>query len=258
MSKILIGAPIYDRDWIISHWFDAIKNQNGFTLSDIGFIFEAAPNDDKTHELLFDWHSKHPQVACFDVSINTTQRHTKHRNDHRGWTKDRYHDMVAFRNNLLDRAIAYGFDRYFSLDTDILLEDKSTLEQLYEFTVEPVAASPLMFMSKNSRQHPSTMTWSNGPDSPARRLQYPLGERFKTDVIMAAKMMSKPIYQNVRYVWHPQGEDLGWSSNCAKQGYSLYCLSDIYAPHIMGRDMLKRYLVTGDSRKIKKKIDKNL
>jgi len=258
MSKILIGAPIYDRAWIIPHWFKAIEEQSGFNLSDIGFVFEAAPNDEETHELLFDWHSKHPEVACFDVEINTTQKHTKHQNDKRGWTKDRYYHMVAFRNNLLDKAIGYDFDRYFSLDTDVLLEDKSTLEKLYSFTSDPVAASPLMFMSQATRQHPSTMSWAHRPGAVARRTDYPLGTTFKTDVIMAAKMMSKPVFQNVRYEWHRQGEDLGWSANCAKAGYDLYCLSDIYAPHIMSRNMLKRYLATGDNRKIKKKIDKNL
>lgn len=245
--KILIGAPVYAREWILPFWFSAIEKQT-VPLSDIGFIFEAAPNDEKTIDSLFSWYHNHPQVWCFDVQVNEHETHQSHLNGARKWNHDRYHTMVAFRNNLLDRAICHDPDRYFSLDTDILLEDHITLERLVEFTENPVAVAPLMFMTPNDQRAPSVMSWVDKPGGVARRTNYPLGTTFQADVIMAAKMMSKPIYQNVRYRWHRQGEDLGWSAACAEQNYKLYSMSEIYAPHIMSETMLETYLIEGDHR----------
>jgi len=258
MTRVLIGAPVYDRAWILNDWFAAIEQQD-FPLDQIGFIFEAAPNDEETVNCLMEWHSRHPEVQCFDVEINTVTKHEAHPEGKRKWTRDRYHDMVAFRNNLLDRAINHDFERYFSLDTDILLEDPKTISELASFTQAPVAASPLMFMTPAGRRYPSVMSWVGRPGVRAKRLpDYPLGTTFEADVIMAAKMMSHDVYHNVRYTWHPQGEDLGWSANCHKQGFKLYSLSGIYAPHIMSRAMLKQYHQEGDKRKIQKTTTMNL
>lgn len=250
--NVLIGAPVYDRAWILPEWFSAIEKQD-MPLSNIGFVFEGAPNDEATINLLLDWHARHPEVLCFDVSINTKQGHASHKEGRRQWTHDRYYDMVAFRNNLLDRAIGYDFDRYFSLDTDIILEDPATISRLAAFAERPVAVAPLMFMSPSSIRHPSVMSWLGQPGGRAKRLNYPLGTTFKADVIMAAKMMSHSVYHNVRYAWHAQGEDLGWSANCAKQNYELYSMSDLYCPHIMNRSMLNRYKMEGDNRKVEKR-----
>ena len=65
---------------------------------------------------------------------------------------------------------------------------------------------------------------------------------------MAAKLMSKEVYNNSRYKFHPQGEDLGWSADCKDKGFNLYCASYIYTPHIMGREELKKFLSQGDER----------
>jgi hypothetical protein len=79
--------------------------------------------------------------------------------------------------------------------------------------------------------------------------EYKIGETFKSDIIMAAVMMNPDVYSNVRYIWHPQGEDLGWSGECTRAGYDLYCVSDLYVPHIMHKWMLDDYMTIGDQRK---------
>jgi hypothetical protein len=70
----------------------------------------------------------------------------------------------------------------------------------------------------------------------------------KADVVMAAVMMSPEIVRNVRYIWHPQGEDLGFASELHKQGYESYIDFDLYAPHIMNQSQLSCYLEKGDAR----------
>jgi hypothetical protein len=93
------------------------------------------------------------------------------------------------------------------------------------------------------------MTWKNKVGELAyREGSYPIGSFFKSDIIMAAKMMSKDVYNNVDYQFHKQGEDLGWAKNATEKGFKLYSASYIYAPHLMSKDMYQHYLTNGDNR----------
>lgn len=246
--RLLIGAPVYKRNWILPYWFDAIEKQN-YPLQDIGFVFQLSTGDDETLAYLMEWHEKHPDVSTFNILIDEKHNAREHPEGQRIWSGERYRAMVDYRNNLLDMAIALQPDRYFSLDTDILLADPETINKLVALTEEVPAAAPLMYMTPDSFSYPSVMSWSGKPGTKVhRKLKYPIGETFKADVIMAAKMMSKEVYSQTRYVWHSQGEDIGWSYDCHSKGFDLYSMSGTYCPHIMSRAMLKRYLVSGDRR----------
>lgn len=245
--KVIIGSPIYDRAWVIPHFFDAIENQT-VELSNLGFLFECGPNDEETVNALFDWHAEHPEVICFDVNINHEVAHHEHVNGRRKWRAGRYRQMVKLRNSLLDRVRVYEPDRYFSLDTDIMLEPENTIERLYEVTEKKAdAASPLMFMTPKGSKAPSVMTWLE-PGVRAKRMRYPLGETFQADVIMAAKMMNKRAYNTLNYEYHRQGEDLGWCKQALEHDMKLFCVSDLYCPHIMSESDMERYLEDGDQR----------
>ena len=112
------------------------------------------------------------------------------------------------------------------------------------------AVSPLMFMTPVGIDFPSVMTWlDESGDRANRSRKYPLGTYFKSDIIMAAKMMSKDTYNKVDYAFHAQGEDLGWCSEARKKGITeLYSASYIYAPHIMHPEMLEAFTKGGDPR----------
>ena len=248
--RIIIGGPTYQRDWILTDWFAAIEKQT-FPLSDIGFVFELGPNDDKTHEALFSWHANHPEVFCFDVEIERNQSHITHKENERVWTHNRYKMMAQLRNSVLERVTCINPDRFFSLDSDILLEDPNTISRLVELTETRDAVSTLAYMKPTDTCYPNLMSWVSSPGGNARRIysNYSLGEVFQSDIIMASKMMTRQVFQNVRYRFHRKGEDLGWSYECHKQGYKLYCASDLYTPHIMHKWMLPWYYMFGDIRK---------
>jgi vancomycin permeability regulator SanA len=93
------------------------------------------------------------------------------------------------------------------------------------------------------------MSWcGDGTNRAMRFRRYPLGTYFQSDVIMAAKMMTKEVYSNINYSVHEQGEDVGWSYSCKEKGYRLFSASYIYAPHIMSQEMFNEFLVSGDNR----------
>lgn len=245
---ILISAPVYKRAWLLPAWFQAIERQD-IGLENIGFQFLTGPNDLSTLHELLTFHHNHPEVRCFDIIMDAEEDHMEHVDGVRRWVRDRYHSMAKFRNTLLEKACCREPDRFLSLDTDILLEDPSTISQLVEATQDRDAVSPLTFMTPEGVTFPNVMNWFDPSCSRAfRRADYPIGTIFESDIIMAVVMMSPQVYRKARYEYHPQGEDVGWSKNMKENGFHLYSASNIYTPHIMNTRSLTDYIKSGDSR----------
>jgi len=247
--KILIGCPIYKRDWILNHWIKCLKSQS-VKQDSIGFVFEVSSNDQATNAMLNAWKRYDSNVAHFEIFERDDLPHFEHENNGRQWTISKYENMVKLRNSLLSKARELAPDYYFSLDSDILLENPNTIELLIAHIKEGAdAVSPLMFMTPIGDMYPSVMSWLNDDTGNATRLpRYPIGSYFQADVIMAAKMMSKNTYESIDYVLHFQGEDVGWSLQCKQAGLRLYSASYIFAPHIMSPAQYGHYLQHGDSR----------
>lgn len=249
--KLIIGCPVYDRAWILPYWFQFIERQS-LPLKDIGFIFIASQKDTETLEVLSRWKSFHPEISVFDIEFPDDVNHFSHKDGTRHWTLSKYDNMVKLRNHLLEKVRIYQPDYFMSLDSDILLTNPNTLELLISHINEGAKAiNPLMYMTPSGERFPSVMKWLNEPGGKATRdFDYEIGTYFKSDVIMAAKMMSKEVYNNINYIIHDQGEDLGWSSECARMGYDLYAATYIYAVHVMHKGMLVDILKNGDPRQM--------
>ncbi len=247
--KLLIGCPIYKRDWILHHWIRCIHEQS-LAMSDIGFVFECSSDDEKTINILNVWKKIDKSIPHFEIKIREDIPHFEHEENGRQWTLSKYENMVSLRNSLLSSVREIEPDFYFSLDSDILIQNPNTLELLIAHVKSGAdAVSPLMFMTPVGDMYPSVMTWAdNGTDKARRLLKYPIGTYFKADVIMAAKMMSKNIYQSIDYRVHEQGEDVGWAHNAKLGGFKLFSASYIYSPHIMSKEMYQNFLANGDPR----------
>lgn len=247
--KLIIGCPIYNRAWILPYWFQCIERQS-VSLEDIGFVFIASQDDTETLSLLELWRKRHPEVEIFDVAFPTDVNHFSHAEGSRHWTISKYENMVKLRNHLLTIVRKYQPDYFMSLDSDILLTNPNTLELLISHIKEGAdAVNPLMYMTPSGTQFPSVMKWVDESNAKATRdIEFPLGTYFKSDVIMAAKMMSQKVYNAIDYSIHSQGEDLGWSAACNKAGFDLYAATYIYAIHVMHQGMLAEVLKNGDPR----------
>jgi len=247
--KLIIGCPIYKRSWIFPMWAACIERQS-IDLSNVGFVFETSPNDEETNRLILAWRERHPEIPFFEIKERDDLPHFEHEKNSRQWTMSKYHNMVNLRNSILKTVREVQPDYYFSLDSDILIKNSATIELLIgHINSGADAVNTLMFMTPFGHQFPSVMSWKDDKENRAyRKDQYPLGQFFQSDVIMAAKMMSKNVYNNVDYQFHIQGEDLGWSLNAKEKGYKLFCASYIYTPHIMHEEMLVEFLKSGDPR----------
>jgi hypothetical protein len=247
--KLVIACPIYKRDWILPLWIQSILSQS-VDISKIGFVFECSENDSETINILETWKKYDSRIPYFNIKTRPDIPHHEHEENKRSWTISKYENMVSLRNSILNTVREINPDYYMSLDSDILMTNSSTLELLIAHVNQGAdAASPLMYMTPVGVKYPSVMTWrEDEPDKAYRRSDYPIGTYFKSDIIMAAKMMSKRVYENVDYSIHRQGEDVGWSLSCKENGYDLYSASYIYCPHIMSRTMYQKFIQSGDPR----------
>lgn len=256
MTNILIGMPVFQRAWVLPTWTEAIEKQN-FPKENLGFVFNLGPNDDETHDILWTWHERNPEFKVFDAQIQMKINHSAHPDGTRIWGSEQYYNMVFLRNDLLERAtvLSNQFDYYFSLDSDIILENPDTLNRLVAYAQEDskrAAISPLTYMTPFDTNFPSSMTWIDRPgDRAIRDLgRYQIDKLFETDIIMAAVFMQKETFCNIRYQWHRQGEDLGFATALADAGLKSFGAWDIYCPHLMHKQMLDDYISTGiDARK---------
>lgn len=246
-AKVLIGLPIYKRAWILEYWLMCIENQN-HPLDHIGFLFELGPEDDDTHNILWDWQSKHPEIAVFDAQLDTVRPHSAHEEGKRFWSQEKYSNMVAFRNSLLERAtgLADQFDYYFSLDSDLLIEDPNSITQLIEDCQDPDVhvVSPLSYMTPRDKAYPSIMYWEGKPGGRAIRnhARFEVNSLYKVDIVMAAVFMTREVFTQARYCLHKQGEDLGFATELARLGFTSYTDTRVYANHIMHKATLESYL----------------
>lgn len=244
MSNILISLPIYQREWILPKWIECIEAQN-YPKDKLGFLFELGPDDDSTHNILWDWQTR-TSYRVFDAQVRHDIVHNTHEDGHRTWSAEKYLNMVDLRNSLLERATAMqdDFDYYFSLDSDLLLANPESLNILVEAAQTRDVVSPLSYMTPYDTNFPSAMSWVDEYKRVAARKleEYKLNDTFEVDIVMAAVFMSKPVFTNVRYRWHRQGEDLGFAQSLDAQGFKSYGVWSVYCPHIMHKSILTDYL----------------
>lgn len=219
-------------------------------MSKIGFLFEVSSDDLETVSMLHQYRQRNHKSPFFEIKVRDDLVHHEHEENSRMWTLSKYENMVSMRNSLLERVREISPDYYYSLDSDVLITNPSTINSLISHVQSGAdAVNSLMFMTPMGIMYPSVMDWiEDSPEKGYRKTSYPYGSYFKSDIIMAAKMMSRSTYEDVDYQVHPQGEDLGWCLNAKEKKKNLYCASYIYTPHIMNQGMLATFLESGDER----------
>jgi len=100
---LIIGCPIFRRDWILPAWFYFIQRQS-IPLDQIGFVFELGMDDEATLNTLAAWKSQHPEVKIFDMEIRNDLAHFSHQEGTRQWSYSKYQNMVSMRNSILEKV----------------------------------------------------------------------------------------------------------------------------------------------------------
>ena len=172
----------------------------------------------------------------------------KPRND-----RSRFQTLTRLRNTMLAVATqTTQHEHLLSLDSDVMLEDPTTIEQLLDAQHAYPVTSPLLFFHPEMRFSVNAgllPVWP-GPDAdlehiPWRRAEINPGRiESKTpqgiDIPMGAILMARSVYSTVRYPIpvHESGEDIGFACNLARAGFEAGWLPWLECRHVWSEQSL--------------------
>ena len=207
---LLIGAPIFQRAWILDRFFDAVEAQD----VPVRFLFGLTPGDDGTEEIIF---RRAPDAEI--MLIDDLPSFGPGDED----APDRYATLAEIRNRLLDRVCEILPTFYLSLDSDILLRPLA-VDELLRTALTKGAALVGWAGDMGGSVFPGHWSWMDFDEDGWPEREVLLGEPqlpaepFRVGVIMGAKLMAPRAYLQVRYSDHLLGEDVAFSLAARRLG----------------------------------------
>jgi hypothetical protein len=239
--SVVVACPIAERDWALPRWFECLSAQT-VRPAEILFV-HSGDRGDPTWRAISEGALTHGFKV---IRLHDPMDRPKPRND-----RTRYKTLTRLRNTMLAAATHTSrHDHLFSLDSDIMLHDPTTIEQLLDAQHAYPVTSPLTYF------HPEMEFTVNagmfgvwpGPGADLDRLPWRRAGidsycvMRKTpqpiDVPMGAIMMARSVYSTVRYRWHEAGEDVGWACNLARAGFEAAWLPWLECRHCWSEQTL--------------------
>lgn len=225
MVPLVVGCPVAHRAWILHAWFDAVEESCERAGLKPTFVFVVDRDDDCIG--IIEERARTGAMELVERAKGT---------DLRTWNPRRFQYMVKLRNRLLGLVRGISPQRFLSIDSDILAHPELVgrlVEDLDSSLHDAVGGK--CYMEQTGTRTPS---WGRfGPSGSLQR--YDANGYFPADVIMAIKMMSRRAYE-VDYEFDLQGEDIGWSRACRREGVRLAWDGRIASKHILAAHMLGR------------------
>lgn len=229
MTDLVIGCPVYKRDWIIGRWYHRVLGATARASIPATYVVVGdVARDRATFDALTDAGVR--DLVIIDVNED----------DHDGsrqWNPDRYAKMVWLRNKLLT-AVRELNPRYFlSLDSDILIHPDALTRMLDALDANNhwYAVGSKCYMTPAGKACPS---YAMLPKVGGMRRPDAEGT-FTVDAIMAIKLMTRAAYK-VDYVIDRQGEDIGWSKQVRAAGMQLGWDGGVCSKHVMSLGALDK------------------
>lgn len=222
--KLVVGCPVYKRDWIIERWDEHVQNAVAGLDLDLQYCFVVSRNDWDTLD----------QIALFDPPTVRIYTDEANKSSARNWDRERYYEMVDYRNVLLEQVRYMEPELFLSLDSDILLAPSAIRSALSAFREDTWAVGLATYLTPGDKNYPNNGIWM--PNDRYRR--YDTDDIASVDILMAAKLM-KPQAYNIDYVFHRNGEDLGWSRAVTEAGGKFLWDGRVKNKHVMSPELLE-------------------
>lgn len=224
--KVIVGAPVYNRLYVIPQWLKTIRQQN--FNGEIDVIALDSNSTDGTTQFL---QSHEVKVFQYGDGKNETW-------DRREQVFD-IHLMTDKRNKLTEKICELKPDFYFAVDCDLMFP-VDCVERLIENMIQNDIniITPLLYNITpecsltyiEKKNYPNIMSLKESGRA-YRREDYPINALFPVDIVMGAVLQSPPVYQQVRHSFNTQGDSVGWGLNAKAKGFQPYCDSKIEVVH---------------------------
>lgn len=236
LPKIIIGAPIRDREWILPEYFNALLELD-YPKELISFCFILNDCEDNSSTLVTQFMDLALKMGYRRVNVSTYNLNAVKDTRSSDIRAQIYHSLAKIRNYLLSQI--EDEDYLFSVDSDIIIPPDS-LKKLVASNKDICSAliyNDLHFASPELRwPHRYCNILIEKNEGIKHYMNYPQKSLFQVHTTGAVYLLSKEVCQNVKYEFHKQGEDIGFCINAHKLGYGVWCNSDIFCDHRMRRD----------------------
>jgi hypothetical protein len=245
--KVWIGAPVAERAWILPRWFECLRKQ---TLQPVGFIFIYSKSKDATWDVL----REHcPEDAHLIAKKTVLPYYTREQRGSDPSDQWRAQHMSDLRNSLRREFMGTDGEYLFSLDTDILLQDETTIQKLVQ-SIDPYVTDvvqPLVHLSPLEDQSAAynagwlgpgefdfTQPWFRASHDQVLSMHSPI----TIEVPMAAVMMRRHVVGMTKYKAHECGEDIGFAQGLKKHKFVVKWRTDIKTRHVWGPQFMEARL----------------
>lgn len=240
--KVALGAPVGpDRAWILPSYFDCIRGQ---TVKPDYLCFVLTPQrfqgDTEAKEVrqLVVAEGKHyRQLSLLSPSLPSYNRAQR---DKDAKDPNRARHFCKLRNHLRRLFMDTDADVFVSLDSDILMENPTTLERLLPTleswdvacmltSLHPV--SPICYNAafwRTNEPGSATRLWERADQNLVASARPPV----KIDIPMAAFAIRRHAMGMVRYRFHEQGEDLGFADSLERHKFRVGWRTDVQVRHV--------------------------
>lgn len=226
MKKILVSAPVYNREWILPYYLKAIKDQKFDGKLELVFI--DGGSTDNTISILKN--SGAEIINSKFISGNTTVRN---------WNKERLRFITQVKNEVIELARAKQPDYLFMIDTDILLHGTDCLQKLIGDDKDIVAP---YFCTGSMENYPNIMMFEGTTAKHLKKNKVPVDQLFKAEVVFGALLIKKECFNFVKFEYDSQGEEVAFARLAYRLGFDSWCDSRVKATHIWDKAMLDRKL----------------
>jgi hypothetical protein len=227
--RLAIGCPIYNREWVIPRWWEALEAQALPPGTEVEFHFAVSPSEDDTERLLLErCNGRLSLLNCADLPTFP--------NRHKGHNAERFATLATLRNRLVESVRRSDPDYFLSVDSDMILEPNAVQEML---GVGDCVGALSDMLGSAIMVHPSAMRLEhNGVKVKAQRISVDgIGdEPLPVDVVMAVVLFSRRGYRAVHYGLHEQGEDIAAALSLRDAGVSRWLQPRARATHLFYRD----------------------
>ncbi len=225
-GTVLVGCPVFERDWILGRWFDHLET---WPL-ELGFVFAYTPGSDRTLGIIQS-HAPDAHIILVEDGDHSVERN---------WgIRSRLETLADMRNSILRTVRALGPDFYFSLDSDVLVapwEESSALFNSVRRGGEYDAIAPLTYLGPGDVAN--AFHWRGDHITrldKAKRYGVPQ----PVGVLCASILMNPIAYNAGSYSYDMLGEDIAWARSVRQGPVRLGFNSSVIYHHVMSQEELR-------------------
>lgn len=231
MKTVTIGCPVRDRAWILPEYLEALLNID-YPKELISWKFVLNDSTDESEGILTGFFLQHGDEYDWRVEIIRANQNAPEDKRVIGTRDIIYRTLARVRNIFISDIET---DYLFSVDSDIIVP-KDSLKNLAGAEKDIIAGviwNDGLFNSALDYPYriPNLLYRDHGRIKHLR--EYPRDRVFEIDITGAVYLLSKKVCQNIKYGYHPLGEDIYFCNMARDKGYRIWVDPSVFCDHRM-------------------------